>query len=240
MSRTGQVIVALDNMPREDILNFLSKAGPRLQFIKIGLEMFCKYGPSFVNEVHSKFGQKIFLDLKLHDIPNTVAKSIHSLEGLPIDLLTIHLSGGRKMIESALQAAKQAIPQTKLLGVSYLTSLGDEDLKEMWDINPSQVEESFKRLFSLALDVDLHGIVLSSRELPWAQEVENDLSKEFIKVCPGIRFEDEIQNQVIQDQKRVETPASAFLKGANYLVMGRSLTQAENLGIRLDILDGLN
>ncbi|MCB9060801.1 MAG: orotidine-5'-phosphate decarboxylase [Halobacteriovoraceae bacterium] len=228
MSALDHVIVALDNMNKNQIFEFLQKADNKIPTIKIGLEQFCNYGQDFVFEIREKHKLNIFLDLKLHDIPNTVHKAIASLNGLPLELLTIHLTGGARMIEEALIAARENLAGTKIIGVTYLTSLDQSDFKQLWGFEEEQIKGQFQRLIKLALDQSLHGIVCSPLELDWVKEIENAHDNNVLKVCPGIRFAHEIgKNQ--HDQKRVMTPTEAMDKGADYLVMGRSLTQCEDL-----------
>ena len=236
-----KIILALDNMSVPEIKTFLSN-WPISQkpMIKIGLELFCKYGRPLIFELHKEFGTKIFLDLKLHDIPNTVAKAIRSLEGLPIDLLTVHLSGGEEMLKRALEEAKQALPQTKILGVSLLTSLDDKDLFTLWNIPKENIDKTFENLFSLALRTGLHGVVCSPHELRLFPNLEKRTQASLLKVTPGIRFNDEINSGETQDQKRVMSPELALKGGANYLVIGRSLTKSKNLDKRIEHLANLN
>lgn len=234
-----KVIVALDNMDRDSVHNFLRKPNMLLSRIKMGLELFCKYGPNFVKDVSEKFDKKVFLDLKLHDIPNTVRKSIQSLEGLNVEFLTIHLSGGKEMIEAAISQAKISLPNTKLLGVSYLTSLSSNNFEQNWGFRQDQIETAFEKLFDLACETQIHGIVCSPSELDIAIRSEEKYGHKLIKVCPGIRFQDEIDQGNTQDQVRVLSPEKAFHSGANFLVMGRSLTQSKDLSERYEQLKGL-
>jgi len=232
-----RVMVALDNMTKEQIELLLKDELNDFKVIKIGLELFFAHGKSWVKKISEEYDKQIFLDLKLHDIPNTVAKAIKSLEGLNISFLTIHLSGGRKMIEQALASAKAHLPKTKVLGVSYLTSLEDKDLKEMFNINLNN--ESFERLFDLALELKIDGVVCSAHEAKIVKKI-NDISTsdhQLYTVCPGIRFKDEIESNNTQDQKRVLDPKSAFKEGADFLVMGRSITQSNSLQERIKLLN---
>ena len=135
-------------MSLDEIDLFLSKPENNIPTVKIGLELFVKYGPDLVHKIHRDYKKKIFLDLKLHDIPITVERAIHSLKNLPIDFLTIHLSGGEAMLKSALAEARQSIPSCKILGVSFLTSLEDSDLNSLFGITDSK--EAFLRLFKVA------------------------------------------------------------------------------------------
>lgn len=239
----NKVIIALDNFSKEDCdqyLNQFKKISPESKpLIKIGLELFCKHGPSIVTELHKKFGYDIFLDLKLHDIPNTVKKSVSSLANLPIKFLTIHLSGGLEMISAAVKEAKVSLPHTQLLGVSYLTSLGESDFNDILGVKKEQINEAFDRLFQLAFKSGIQGVVSSVEEVNQISKLEEKFQKKLIKVTPGIRFEDEIGNKNTQDQKRVATPKTAFEIGSDFIVMGRSLTTSGNLSQRIKQLETL-
>lgn len=234
MVEMKKIMVALDDMDEAQAISFLEKwPKESLPTIKVGLEMYYRFGPDFVKAIYNKFGVDIFLDLKLHDIPNTVSKSIRSLKGLPIKFLTIHLSGGEKMVASALAEAKVSLPGTKILGVSFLTSLGENDLKELFGIAPNEIKLAFERLFNIAFKSKIDGVVLSARELEWFNQIQNNYSNSPLKVTPGIRFSDEIASGEVSDQVRVETPESAFKKGADFLVIGRSLTKTASLDGRI-------
>lgn len=230
-----KVIVALDNMDQEQVISFLSQADGRLSFVKIGLENYLRYGQDFVKKIANDYQLKVFLDLKLHDIPNTIAKAISALEGLPIEFLTLHLTGGREMLISAVEAKCKYLPDCQLLGVSYLTSLDEHDFKEIWNTDRADINEQFNRLFHLAHDTGIDGVVSSPTEV----DLLKGVSKDLVSVTPGIRFSDEIKSRQLGDQKRVLDPVAAFEKGADFLVMGRSLTQATNLQERLKFLEGL-
>jgi orotidine-5'-phosphate decarboxylase len=235
-----QIIVALDNKNKEEVLEFLSLPENKLSRIKMGLELFCGEGPSFVHQVYDLHQKNIFLDLKLHDIPNTVAKSIRALKDLPIEFLTIHLSGGRAMLEAAKEAQEKYLPKTKLLGVSYLTSLKEEDFKELYGHAPEAIFKAFERLFQLAIETSTDGIVCSAHELELINRLKKEHKSSLLTVCPGIRFQDEIDQGQTQDQARVLSPEKAFQKGASFLVMGRSITEAKNLSARIEQLSRIN
>lgn len=221
-------------MNQEEITKFLQQNSKDLSQIKLGLEVFCRYGKSWVATLMKEHQLELFLDLKLHDIPNTVAKAIHSLEGLPLKFLTIHLSGGRAMIEAAIKAQRAALPGCQLLGVSYLTSLDPVDFQELYGIEESAVPGHFTKLFQLAIETELGGLVCSAHEATLMRSLEKqNNSAKTILVCPGIRFSDESQHG---DQKRVMDPLQAIKSGADYLVMGRSLVQSPNLNQRLSQL----
>ena len=225
MKLTDRIIVALDNMNEEEVCTFLDKSKQTYKTVKIGLELFYLLGPDFVKKIHHQYGVDIFLDLKLHDIPNTVRKAIRSLRNLPVKFLTVHLTGGKNMLSEALEEAKHSLPDTKLLGVSFLTSLGAQDFKEIYNFKESEVKATFSNLFKLALQTNIHGVVLSPLELDIVKNEEKLIGKKLIKVTPGIRFADEINSNHIQDQQRIATPEMAIQKGADFLVMGRSITQ---------------
>jgi orotidine-5'-phosphate decarboxylase len=222
-----KVIVALDQMNLDEIDSFLSRPENNLVTVKVGLELFIKYGPDLVHKIHRDHKKKIFLDLKLHDIPVTVERAIHSLKNLPIDFLTIHLSGGEAMIRAALTEARTSIPQCKILGVSFLTSLSESDLENLFGITETEV--AFLRLFKIASIAGIDGVVCSPHEIALVKKHYPHL----LVITPGIRFSDEIKSQIVQDQKRVATPKAAISLGADYLVMGRSLTKSLELKERI-------
>lgn len=219
----NHIAVALDQMTTTEALEFVRETKNELGFYKVGLELFYLGGKEFIHEL-SKENIKIFLDLKLHDIPTTVSKSIQSLKDLKVDYLTLHLTGGKQMLKAARLAQEEYMPTTKLLGVSYLTSHDQEELQSIFDIkNSLEKESSFCKLFDMATEENIYGVVHSGEELPLA------FNYSFTSVCPGIRFLDEIETSQTQDQKRVFDPKSAFnfkTKEKNIiLVIGRSLTK---------------
>lgn len=230
VSALDQVIVALDSMTDTEALAFATGAGREFKFFKVGLELYLAYGPQLLKELAQKSGARLFLDLKLHDIPNTVSGAIASLKGLPVEFLTIHISGGAGMIEAALKAQQEYLPQTTLLGVSVLTSLEAQDIESLWGVH-EEARFTFKRLFSLARDHGLKGLVCSAHEVPIAREVYGH--DPVCLVTPGIRFQDEIDAAQLGDQKRVLAPEQALKLGSNYLVMGRSLTKTKNIESRI-------
>lgn len=217
--KLSRVIVALDDMDKDGIHHFLSNHHSKLARVKIGMEIFYRYGRPFLEEVHQKYNLSIFLDLKVHDIPNTVAKALGALAGLPVEFLTIHLSGGRSMLNAAAAEVKKSLPGTKLLGVTYLTSLGAGDFEELWKFRKEDMREHFNRLVDLAVTTGMDGLILSPLELDLVKDVP------LLKICPGIRFAEEGPGGSA-DQKRVATPEDALRNGADFLVIGRSLTKA--------------
>lgn len=213
-----KVFIALDNMTDIEILSFLEENKDHLSLIKIGLEVYLKYGNEFIQKINQKYHFEIFLDLKLHDIPNTVSSSIKSLQGLKIDFLTLHISGGASMLCAAKEARDKFLPNVKLIGVSILTSLDESDCLEIFN---QKTNEAFIRLVAIAQRTNLDGIVCSGFELSLMTK-----DSHLITICPGIRV---AEDNCSDDQKRVMSPAQAFHSGANYLVMGRGLRNNPSL-----------
>lgn len=230
MKKLDKIIVALDQMSLDEIDRFLKQKDNTLPFVKIGLELFLKYGPELVFKIHREYNKKIFLDLKLHDIPVTVAKAIASLKNLPIDFLTVHLGGGEAMLKAAVSEGKLSIPNCKILGVSFLTSLEARDLETLFGI--TKTDEAFLRLFNVAASAGIEGIVSSPHEVLLLKKHHPQI----LSVTPGIRFKDEIAGTQLQDQKRVMDPDEAFKNGSDYLVMGRSLTKSDRFSERIKSL----
>ena len=174
----------------------------------------------------SKKGFDVFLDLKLHDIPNTVKKSIQGLKSLPIKMLTIHISGGKKMMEAAMEAVKGT--DIKIFGVTALTSLSDEDTQQIYKRTPI---EQVDAMLDIADEAGIDGVVCSPHELELVGKRDSLLS-----ITPGIRFE-----SLNDDQKRIMTPKEAIDLGADYIVIGRPITQSEDISATLeDIFNKIN
>jgi len=213
-----KLILALDLPDRQTALEMLKKLKGSLEWVKIGLQMYVRYGADFVREV-SDMGFKIFLDLKLHDIPNTVASAVKSLRGLPVDMLTIHTCGGREMMKYALEAANEINPNLLILGVTVLTSFNDEGLAETGVTLPpaKQVE----LLAKLAADSGLNGLVCSPLEIESLRKI---LPENVKLVTPGIRP----AGASADEQKRIMTPSMAARAGSNFIVVGRPILKASN------------
>ena len=205
-----RLIIALDFKNIEEMSLFISNLDPQKCIVKVGLQLFVSEGPKVLDFL-SQRGFEIFLDLKLHDIPNTVRKSVEEISQYNVKFTTIHLQGGQEMI----QAANEAKGDTKILGVSLLTSLDDADTRELYN---NDFKKQFNNLINLATKTKVDGIVCSPQEL----ELIKDSS--FIKVVPGIR-----NQKLSDDQKRVMTSSEAYSNGANYVVVGRPITQANHI-----------
>jgi orotidine-5'-phosphate decarboxylase len=214
------LILALDVPTRADATSLLRSLRGSLRWVKIGLQMFTAYGPDCVREA-ADHGFKVFLDLKLHDIPNTVFKAVESLERLPIGMLTLHTSGGREMMAAARSAQQQAMPDLLLLGVTVLTSMDAATLAEIGV--PTAPDAQVARLARLATDAGLRGLVCSPLEVSL---LRTQLPAEVQLITPGIRPAG--GEAVIDDQKRTLTPAEAARVGANYIVVGRPILKAKD------------
>lgn len=213
------LILALDVPTREEAAPILRRLRGELRWVKIGLQMFTAYGPDYVKAVADE-GFDIFLDLKLHDIPNTVAKAVESLAPLPIGMLTLHTSGGREMMSYARKAQLSAKPDLLLLGVTVLTSMDAAGLAELGVAVPPEAQVS--RLGGLAVDAGLTGLVCSPLEVGM---LRRQLPAGVRLVTPGIRPAGEAGGD---DQKRIMTPADAARAGSSHIVVGRPILKAKD------------
>jgi orotidine-5'-phosphate decarboxylase len=210
------LILVLDAQSPRDVIPALRPLQGTVRWVKVGLEMFTACGPDCVQEIAS-LGFKVFLDLKLHDIPNTVAKAVESVSRLPIGMLTLHTSGGREMMQWAVKAQQQHAPHLLLLGVTVLTSTSAQGLAETGV--PDSPEKQVVRLGQLAVEAGLRGLVCSPLEIAPLRAV---LPPGVALVTPGIRPRD----AKADDQTRVMTPGEAARAGANFLVVGRPIFKA--------------
>ena len=214
------VIVACDFAGKKEVFDFLDKFTDVKPFVKIGMELFYAEGPEIVREI-KKRGHKIFLDLKLHDIPNTVKKSMAVLSRLDVDMTNLHASGTVAMMEAALEGL--TLPDGTrpiLIAVTQLTSTSEEKMKEDLLIN-EPIDKVVMHYASNAKKAGLDGVVCSPLE---AEKVHNTCGKDFVTVTPGVRFADGDKG----DQVRVMTPADAKAIGSDYIVVGRPITAAED------------
>lgn len=209
----SKIMIALDFGTRDETIAFLNTFGDEKLFVKVGMELFYRGGFEIIEEIKA-MGHNIFLDLKLYDIPNTVAHSIHSLGGLGVDMLTIHTSGGSEMMKSANEIAK--LYDLKLLGVTVLTSQDESDLiKTDYDLTTI-----INDLANKANEAGLFGIICSAVDIPGMRITNNNLNY----ITPGIR----LIGDDVNDQKRVMTPNSAVANGADFIVVGRSITKSSD------------
>ena len=215
----GDVIVALDFENEDETLKFLDQFKEEKPFVKIGMELFYKEGPDIVRKIADR-GHKIFLDLKLHDIPNTVASAMKSLSSLPIDMVDVHAAGSIAMMQAASHALDNCDRRPAILAITALTSLKQETLNKELLIEGG-VEGVVSHYAQNAEKAGLQGVVCS----PWeAQMVHDSCGYSFITVTPGIRF----AGDDTQDQARIATPDKALILGSDFIVMGRSITQSKN------------
>ncbi len=214
------VIVACDFDSAEKTFAFLDRFHGRKPFVKIGMELYYAEGPAIVREI-KKRGHKIFLDLKLHDIPNTVKKAMAVLSRLDVDMCNLHAAGTSRMMEAALEGLTRADGSRPLLiAVTQLTSTDEEIMRREILIERS-IDEVVMRYALHAKNAGLDGVVCSPLE---AGKVHESCGKGFLTVTPGVRFAD----GEIGDQKRVMTPAEAARIGSDYIVVGRPITAAED------------
>jgi orotidine-5'-phosphate decarboxylase len=219
-SARDRLIVALDVSSAGEALRLASQLKSSVSRLKVGKQLFTAEGPQVVRDLTSS-GFGIFLDLKFHDIPNTVGAAVRSAAGLGVDMLTVHAAGGSKMLRAAVEAARQASKPPKILAVTVLTSMSDEDVQEVGF--GGRVVDEVLRLAELALTAGCDGIVTSARE---AAEVRRRLGDGFAVVTPGIRP----AGDAAGDQARVVTPTDAVRAGVSYLVVGRPITAAADPG----------
>jgi orotidine-5'-phosphate decarboxylase len=210
-------IVALDVPDAASALALLDRLGPSAGFVKVGLQLFTAEGPAVVRELRGR-NLRVFLDLKLHDIPNTVAHAVKSAAALEVELLTVHASGGASMLRAAAEVA--AGTALTLLGVTVLTSLDERELGEAWGREHLEMEGEVERLARLAERCGIPGVVASVHELPAVRRAAPGLRV----LTPGIRLAGDAPG----DQSRTATPAEAARLGADYVVLGRSVTAAKD------------
>lgn len=214
------VIIACDFSSGEKTLEFLDRFKGRKPFVKIGMELYYAEGPSIVEKIKNR-GHKIFLDLKLHDIPNTVKKAMSVLSRLDVDMTNLHAAGGSQMMKAALEGLTRPDGSRPILiAVTQLTSTDSATLRDELLIE-TPMEETVKRYAENAKNSGLDGVVCSPLE---AEAVHRYCGAGFLTVTPGVRFAD----SDIGDQKRVMTPAEAKKAGSDYIVVGRPITAAED------------
>lgn len=215
------LIVALDFNSIEEVTSFLDQFQNESLFVKVGMELYYSAGPSIIQEIKSR-GHKIFLDLKLHDIPNTVKHAMKVLAKLDVNLVNVHAAGGLKMMTAALEGLKEGTMEGKkrplIIAVTQLTSTTEEEMQRDQRVEIS-LEESVLSYAKLAKEAGLDGVVCSTHEV---ERIHERLGNDFLTVTPGIRM----ANDDTHDQKRIATPEKARLLGTNAIVVGRSITKA--------------
>jgi len=215
----AEIIVALDLPTADEALQLVDRLGDSAGFYKIGAPLFTRVGPAIVEELTGR-GKKVFLDLKYHDIPNTVARAVEAATALGISLLTVHTSGGSAMLRAAREAVGQA-GGPRILGVTLLTSFNAADVEEVWNKELRSLREEVARLAGVAADAGLDGVVASAIE---AESLKRRFGPDFLVVTPGIRP----AGHQAGDQARIATPADAVRAGADYLVVGRPVLTADD------------
>ena len=220
-----RLFVALDYPDAASALALAEKLAPLGISYKVGMQLFYAEGMSLVRQLQ-EYGKTVFVDLKLHDIPNTVAGAVNALVRQHVDFLNVHAQGGPEMMVAAVEAAQKASkamgrPMPKLIAVTYLTSLSEQHLREFHFVESASVSEYVQHLAMQAKRCGMHGVVCSAQEAPIIREV---CGSDFLLVTPGIRP----GGVSAQDQSRVITPAQALKNGSDYLVVGRPITEAGN------------
>lgn len=210
----ADLIIALDRPSQREALALVDQLGDEADFYKVGLELFTSVGPGVVRTLKGR-GKRVFLDLKLHDIPNTVAGAVRAADELGVDLLTVHAVGGEAMLRAAAEAAERV----RLLAVTVLTSLSEHELGAVWGRTLDDSTVEVVRLARLSTAAGIDGVVSSAHE---AAELRAQLGAEALIVTPGIR----LPGGEAHDQTRVATPAMAVNAGADALVLGRAVTAA--------------
>ena len=221
MMSVSRVITALDFAKAADALAFAETVDPKLSRVKVGKELFTRAGPQVVTDLHS-MGFEVFLDLKFHDIPNTVAGAVRAACELGVWMVNVHASGGKPMLTAAADAVKECGSKTLLIGVTVLTSMNDDDVAAVGYAN--NAAEQAVRLAKLTAESGLDGVVCSPQEVPIIRRAVEPISQNFITVTPGVRPETLNSND---DQRRIMTPLDAIKNGSDYLVIGRPITQAD-------------
>ncbi|NMB38865.1 MAG: orotidine-5'-phosphate decarboxylase [Firmicutes bacterium] len=215
MNSADKIIVALDFDSEEEVIKLLDQL-PQASFVKVGMELFYSTRSGLISRLKDR-GLKVFLDLKIHDIPNTAYGAVSVLSRLECDMINVHCAGGLEMMQRAREALQG---DTKLIGVTQLTSTSRQVLNQQLRIEGS-VEECVLHYAHLAKQAGLHGVVCSPREV---RLLKAELGKEFLAVTPGVRP----RGDGLQDQKRVMAPKDAVLAGSDYLVIGRPITKSND------------
>lgn len=222
----AEIIVALDLSSSDEALALVDRIADRVDFYKVGSPLFTRCGPAVVQALRER-GKRVFLDLKYHDIPNTVAGAVESAAELGVELLTLHSGGGAAMLRAARAAAGTDGP--RLVAVTLLTSLGVSDVEQVWNREVSSMHGEVLRLAAVAAEAELDGVVASPLE---CEAIKRRHGAAFLVVTPGIRP----AGHALGDQVRTATPLDAQRAGADYLVIGRPVLQADD---PVAVIDGI-
>ena len=219
----NSLIIALDFPNKTEVFNFLDRFNDEKLFVKVGMELFYQEGPNIVRELKEE-GHQVFLDLKLHDIPNTVKSAMRNIAGLGADLVNVHAAGGIRMMESALEGLDAGTPAGQkrpfAIAVTQLTSTSQQEMQE-WQLFKLPLLDSVAHYAAITKQAGMDGVVCSPLE---AALIRDHLGADFLTVTPGIR----LSSDDVQDQVRVATPGSARESGVSAIVVGRSITRAQN------------
>lgn len=221
---SSPIIVALDNMDQYQALSLADNLDPTLCRLKVGKELFTKYGSELVKSLHQR-NFDVFLDLKFHDIPNTTAQAVLAAADMGVWMVNVHASSGRTAMQTVKQRLTDANYNTLVIAVTVLTSMSQQDLAEIGITDT--VENHVKRLAQLTQASGLDGVVCSAQE---ASVLKQLCGKDFLLVTPGIRLPEDASN----DQTRICTPQQAMANGSDYLVIGRSITASSNPTAKLE------
>lgn len=228
-----ELIVALDKDSLSEALAVVDAAGEGVRWYKIGSQLFCKEGPAAVKAVKDR-GKKVFLDLKFHDIPNTVANAVANSVRMGVDMVNVHASGGEEMMKRSVEAAKEATVGENVpivIAVTVLTSMNEAGLNQVLLCEPRRSPaEQVEILAKLAKQSGMHGVVCSAHEIDIIRSV---CGEDFSLIVPGIRP----AGSAVGDQKRVMAPAEASAKGANFIVVGRPVLNAPDPAVAAGIIN---
>lgn len=227
MTCDSPLIIALDHPSLDAALCLADRLEPTRCRVKVGKELFTRSGPAVIEALHGR-GFEVFLDLKFHDIPNTVAAAVQAAAELGVWMVNVHAGGGRGMMEAARERLERHGLETRLIAVTVLTSMGTEDLAELGVAGA--LADHVERLALLTRDCGLHGVVCSAQE---AERLKQLCGEDFLKVTPGIRPHFAARG----DQHRIMTPAAAMAAGSTHLVIGRPVTQAKDPMAALEAIE---
>ena len=219
-----KIIVALDIVDSEKLHHILQDLKGCDVWVKVGMELFYHHGPDILLKVND-LGFKTFLDLKLHDIPSTVAKGLKAFKNLPINMINVHAAGGFEMMKQANEVVKEYLPQTLLIAVTQLTSTSEIQMQKEQNIKSSLLE-SVLNYAKLAHSAGLDGVVCSPFEV---KSIKENIDRSFLTITPGIR----IESSPSDDQKRFCTPEQALKFGSDFIVIGRPITMSSHAGASL-------